>query len=213
IGGMLASIADMPANNTYLNKWTKYTLASMLVIIFALSIGAPVYTHSHYTELYPFSIGIAIIFITITAGRVLTKKLRSQTVSFLIICAFFTIVGMVYIKELSLYNYRHSPGLDLANAVSKHVNRDDLYYHEVPDECLSPMNFYMNRIIPKIKNQQHLSDTFLSDKDVYCIVGKKAYEETDLFNNIPHSLIKNIRYKDIDLILISNHTEAGKAEW
>jgi hypothetical protein len=58
-----------------------------------------------------------------------------------------------------------------------------------------------------------MSDTFLSDKDVYCIVGKKAYEETDLFNNMPHSLIKNIRYKDIDLILISNHTEAGKAEW
>ena len=213
MGGMLASIADMPANNTYLNKWTKYTLALMLVIIFALSIGASVYTHSHYTELYPFSIGIAIIFITITAGRVLTKKLQSQTVSFLIICAFFTIVGMVYIKELSLYNYRHSPGLDLANAVSKHVNRDDLYYHEVPDECLSPMNFYMNRIIPKIKNQQQLADTFLSDKDVYCIVGKKAYDETEFFRHLPHRVMQNIRYKDIDLVLIKNHPKAIQTEW
>jgi len=97
--------------------------------------------------------------------------------------------------------------------VSKHVNRNDLYYHEVPDECLSPMNFYMNRIIPKIKNQQQLADTFLSDKDVYCIVGKKAYDETEFFRHIPHRVMQNIRYKDIDLVLIKNHPKAIQTEW
>ncbi|MBI2471176.1 MAG: glycosyltransferase family 39 protein [Planctomycetes bacterium] len=213
IGGMWTSLSGTGEKNVYMNKWIRYTLAIALVIILILSIGFPVYTFTHYTELFPVGVGIGVIFTAGILGRFFVKRFQNYNVSFFIIIAFFTITALVYMKELSSYNYRHSPGLDLANKVSQYVKKDELYYYEVPDECLSPMNFYMNRLIPEIKNKNNLSSIFLSDNAVYCIVGKKAYDEKNNFHKVPHTLIQNIRYKDIDLVLIANRPVTDQTEW
>ena len=213
MGGMWTSISGTEGKNVCLNKWIKYTLAIALVTILILSIGFPIYTFTHYTELFPVGVCISILFTVGIAGRLFVKRFQGYNVSFSIIIAFFTITALVYMKELSTYNYRHSPGIDLANTVSQHVKKNELYYYEVPDECLSPMNFYMNRLIPEIKNKNNLSSIFSSDNTVYCIVGKKAYNEKNDFHNVPHTVLQNIRYKDIDLILIVNHLMANQKEW
>ena len=185
----------------------------MLGIILMLSIGFPVYLYKHYTELFLVGVGIGILFSAGIVCRFFIKRLQNHNFSFALIIAFFTIIALVYMKELTAYNYRHSPGLDLANAVSQHVQKNELYYHEVPDECLSPMNFYMNRLIREIRNERQLSKAFLSSNTAYCIVGKKAYDETSFFHNVPHIRIQNIRYKDIDLTLIVNQPKADQTEW
>jgi len=213
MGGMWTSISGTEGKNVYLNKWIKYTLAIALVIILILSIGFPIYTFTHYPKLFPMGVGIGILFTVGIVGKVFVKRFRGYNVSFSIIIAFFMITALVYMKELSTYNYRHSPGLALANTVSQHVKKDELYYYDVPDECLSPMNFYMNRLIPEIKNKNDLSGVFSADDTVYCVVGKKAYDEKNSFRNVPHTVLQNIRYKDIDLILLVNHLMTNQAEW
>src|SRR3989339_1807948 len=213
IGGMWTSISGTEGKNVYLGKWIKYTLAISLVIILILSIGFPVYAFTHYPKLFPVGVGIGILFTIGIVGKVFVKRFQGYNVSFSIIIAFFMITALVYMKELSTYNYRHSPGLDLANTVSQHVKRNELYYYKVPDECLSPMNFYMNRLIPEIKNENNLSQVFLTDKIVYCIVGKKAYDEKNSFQNVSHTILQNIRYKDIELILLVNHLKTDQTEW
>jgi len=75
------------------------------------------------------------------------------------------------------------------------------------------MNFYMNRLIPEIKNEKNLSEAFLTNNTVYCIAGKKAYEEKNSFQNVSHTVLQNIRYKDIDLILMVSHLKTDQAEW
>ncbi|MFN3533107.1 MAG: hypothetical protein ACK41Q_11425, partial [Candidatus Brocadia sp.] len=172
-----------------------------------------VYTFTHYTKLFPVGIGVGILFSASIVCRFFVKKLQSHNFSFAIIIAFFTTIALIYMKELTAHNYRHSPGLDLANAVSYHVQKNELYYYKVPDECLSPVNFYMNRLIPEIRNERQLSKAFLSDKTIYCIAGRKAYEESSLFHHVPHTRIQDIRYKDIDLTLIVNQPKADQTEW
>jgi len=213
MGGMWTSIFKTDGKNVYLDKWIKYTLAISLAIVLMLSVGFPVYAFAHYPKLFPVGVGIGILFTVGIAGKLFIKRFRGSNISFSIIIAFFTIIALVYMKELSTYNYRHSPGLDLANVVSQHIKRDELYYYKVPDECLSPMNFYMNRLIPEIKNENNLSEAFLTNNTVYCIVGKKAYNEKNSFQNVSHTVLQNIRYKDIDLILIVNHLKTDRAEW
>ncbi len=213
MGGMWTSVSGDGISNAYLKKWIKYTVATALILIVALSIGAPIYTYKHYPEIFPVCLGIGIIFTIGIAGRFITKKFQGYNVSFAIIIAFFTIIALVYMKELSLYNYRHSPGLDLAHTVSQHVKKDELYCYEVPDECLSPMNFYLNRLIPRIENEHNLSSIFSSNNTAYCIVGKKGYDKKNRFQNIPHTVLQDIRYKDIDLILITNHPPANQTAW
>jgi 4-amino-4-deoxy-L-arabinose transferase-like glycosyltransferase len=213
MGGMWTSISRTEGRNVYLSKWIKYTLAIALVIILILSIGFPIYTFTHYTKIFPVGVGIGILFTVGIVGKVFVKRFQGYNVSFSIIIAFFMITALVYMKELSTYNYRHSPGLDLANTVSQHVKRNELYYYKVPDECLSPMNFYMNRLIPEIKNENNLSQVFLTDKIVYCIVGKKAYDEKNSFQNVSHTILQNIRYKDIELILLVNHLKTDQTDW
>jgi 4-amino-4-deoxy-L-arabinose transferase-like glycosyltransferase len=213
MGGMWTSISRTEGKNVYLGKWIKYTLAISLVIILILSVGFPVYSFSHYPKLFPVGVGIGILFTVGIAGKLFIKRSRGYNISFSIIIAFFTIIALIYMKELSTYNYRHSPDLDLANTVSQHVKRNELYYYKVPDECLSPMNFYMNRLIPEIKNENNLSEAFLTNNAVYCIAGKKAYDEKNSFQNVSHTVLQNIRYKDIELILIVNHLKTDRAEW
>lgn len=213
IGGMWSRLSENETNNVYLKKWTKCTLAIVLGIILVASIGFPVYTFTHYTKLLPVSIGVGILFSAGIVCRFFIKRLQNHNFSFALIIAFFTIIALVYMKELTAHNYRHSPGLDLANTVSQHVQKNELYYHEVPDECLSPLNFYMNRLIREIRNERQLSKAFLSNKTIFCIVGKKAYEETSLFHNVPHIRIQGIRYKDIDLILVVNQPKTSQTEW
>ena len=213
IGDMWTSISRTERKNVYLGKWIKYTLAISLVIILILSVGFPVYAFTHYPKLFPVGVGIGILFTVGIAGKLFIKRIRGYNISFSIIIAFFTIVALIYMKELSTYNYRHSPGLDLANTVSQHVKRNELYYYKVPDECLSPMNFYMNRLIPEIKNENNLSEVFLTNNTVYCIAGKKAYEEKNSFQNVSHTILQDIRYKDIDLILIVSHLKTDQTEW
>lgn len=213
IGGMWAQLSGRETNNIYLKKWVRYTLAIVLGAILASSIGFPVYTFTHYTKLFPVGVAVGILFSGCIICRFFMKRLQNHNFSFALIIAFFITIALVYMKELTSHNYRHSPGLDLANTISQHVQKNELYYHDVPDECLSPINFYMNRLTHEIRNEHQLSKVFLSDKTIYCITGREAYEKTGFFHNIPHIRIQDIQYKDIDLTLIVNQPKSDQTEW
>ncbi|MCF6148697.1 MAG: glycosyltransferase family 39 protein [Candidatus Kuenenia sp.] len=213
-GGMWAEVPFAETKNVFWGKWVKYTTIAAFAIIIIASWGLLFYTRTHFTELFPISIGICIVFTAAIVCRSFFKNLRNYTFSYAIIFLFFVSIGLVYMKELTAYNYNHSLGLDLANFVSQYVKEDELYYYKVPDECLSPIDFYLNRIIPEVTEETQIASTFLSDKTIYCIVEKKAYNETlAAFQHILHTPVDEVRYKDIDLILLKNISNTYSTAW
>jgi len=203
-GGMYADVSLPGTKNIFLSKWIRYTLcvAFGIIMIRWAAFSYTFYTRTQFEVLFMVSIGICVLLSIALLYRLLLKRLRDFKFSFVLIFLFSASANLVQMKEITTYNYRFSPGLALSNAVSKHVRKNKLYNYKVPERCIVAINLYMNRIVPEITEEKQIKDVLLSNKTAYCIVRKKEYRESDIFKNISHIKVDEMRYKDLEVILI-----------
>jgi 4-amino-4-deoxy-L-arabinose transferase-like glycosyltransferase len=127
------------------------------------------------------------------------KKMSSFLIPFLLFILIWHTVEINWIRK----NPSHSPGLSLVGELRPIIKESTLFGYQLDVSTVEEINFYLDRVIPLLKETEDLSVLLGRKGRGWVLMPKKVYEEVRTRGNGLGVFIREFQYKKEGLVLVS----------
>jgi 4-amino-4-deoxy-L-arabinose transferase-like glycosyltransferase len=133
-------------------------------------------------------------------GGTWQKKFIYFLIPFLLFISIWHIREYVWMKR----DLSYSPGMVLTGELKPFLGEGPLFGYRLDVSTLEEINYYLDRVIPVLKRDAPLSESFGRKGGRLVLMSKKVYENIQNKENLSLILIREFHYKKGKLVLISS---------
>ena len=127
------------------------------------------------------------------------KKMSFFFIPFLL----FILIWHIYEFNLIRKNISHSPGMALIGELRPIIKESTLFGYQLDVSTVEEIDFYLDRVIPILKEIENLSALFEKKGRGWVLMPKKVYKEVRISEKGSGPFIREFQYKKEELVLVS----------